>query len=238
MNEKTSPKDENRDKLVPDAKKVFIKERYDSESYARHYDNRYRTSQFEKIEYFSEEFNFNSDLLLDLGAGTGLLWEFLRTKTNKRLPETNKNDTIFIAVDISFGMLKIFADKLQQPEKSNIRLTPLIQNTHLVCCDGEYLPFREKSFKSTFALTSLQNIPDLKGVLKEIKRVSQLFSQAFISYLKKSISPEKLDDILQQTLGNAVKMNPDPKKHRTHRKLNHNPLEDWLYYIKIHKNSK
>jgi len=42
-----------------------------------------------------------------------------------------------------------------------------------VCCSGEYLPFKDKSFDSVICVTVLHHIKDLDKTLKEIRRVGK-----------------------------------------------------------------
>ena len=167
-------------------KKKEIIESYNSESYNEIYDRRYKAIQFEKFEPFWQPVNEDPIFLLDYGCGTGLLWDFYNLKYKNGL----YNEKIrFLGIDISKGMLNIFKNKLNL---ANNFPKMHYKDVHLVCCDGEHLPFRSNHFRHIYAITSLQNLPNLDLGLSEINRVKKKNAIIAISYLQKKISKDLL----------------------------------------------
>ena len=195
-------------------KKKEIIDSYNSESYNEIYDRRYKSIQFEKFEPF---YDFTSEyplILLDYGCGTGLLWNFY----NSKYQINNQSEKIrFISIDISKGMLNIFKNKLNL---ANNFPKMHYKDVNLVCCDGEHLPFRSNHFKYIYAITSLQNLPDVDLGLKEINRVKKKGGIIAISYLRKKISKDLLEKKLKNLFeGFQIKL------------LETHSTEDWLYKI-------
>lgn len=195
-------------------KKKDIIESYNSESYNEIYDRRYKVIQFEKFEPFYDSSCKYPLILLDYGCGTGLLWDFYDSKYQIN----NQSDKIrFVSIDISKGMLNIFNNKLNL---ANNFPKMHYRDVHLVCCDGEYLPFRSNHFKCIFAITSLQNLPDLDLGLNEINRVKKKGAIIAISYLRKKISKDLLEKKLKNSFeGFQIKL------------LKTQSTEDWVFKI-------
>jgi len=201
-------------KKIEKKKKKEIIDSYNSESYNEIYDRRYKSIQFEKFEPFYNSVNDDPSIILDYGCGTGLLWDFYDSKYQIN----NQSEKIrFISIDISKGMLNIFKNKLNLannfPKMHN-------KDVNLVCCDGEHLPFRSNHFKYIYAITSLQNLPNVDLGLKEINRVKKKGGIIAISYLRKKISK----DLLEKKLKNSFEEFQINllKTHST---------EDWVYKI-------
>ncbi len=114
-------------------------------------------------------------------------------------------------------MLNIFKNKLNLannfPKMHN-------KDVHLICCDGEHLPFRSNHFKYIYAITSLQNLPNVDLGLKEINRVKKKGGIIAISYLRKKISKDLLEKNLKNSFeGFQISL---LKTHST---------EDWVFKI-------
>ena len=200
-------------------KKKEIIESYNSESYNEIYDRRYRSIHFEKFEPFWQPENEDSIILLDYGCGTGLLWDFYNSKYQNRF----HNEKIrFISIDISKGMLNLFKNKLNIAGNSpNVHLN----DVHLVCCDGEHLPFRSNHFKYIYAITSLQNLSNFELGLKEISRVKQKSAIIAISYLRKKITKDLLEQKLRKSFeGFQIRL------------LKTDSSEDWIFKICLNEN--
>lgn len=102
---------------------------------AEFYNSRYRAIQFDKYKTILSSPYISIDpryKILDLGCGTGLLFEFLNRKIN------------LIGIDISREMLKLS----KEPER--------------ILGDLENLPFKDNSFDLVFSFTVIQNLPGLK----------------------------------------------------------------------------
>ena len=195
-------------------KKKEIIDSYNSESYNEIYDRRYKAIQFEKFEPFWQPLDEDPFFLMDYGCGTGLLWDFF----NSKIQNNEQSEKIrFISIDISKGMLNIFKNKLNL---ANILPKSHFKDVQLVCCDGEYLPFRSNHFKYIYAITSLQNLSNLDLGLKEINRVKKKGAIIAISYLQKKISKELLIKKLKKSFeGYQIRLQ---KTHST---------EDWVFKI-------
>ena len=112
----------------------------------------------------------DEEIILDDGCGTGLLL--------KRL------DTTSVGLDLTPALLR-------EAKKS------LKAKCHLVLGDAEHLPFRDSIFDVVYAVTLLQNIPDLLGCLKEIKRISKTGGRILSTALKTAFTIEVFDRFLE-----------------------------------------
>lgn len=72
-----------------------------------------------------------------------------------------------VGVDPSFGLLRK-------------------NNSLKVCAKAEFLPFKDKTFNSLIALTSVHNFDDVNKAVKEIKRVCKENSSLAFTVLKNS----------------------------------------------------
>ncbi|MFX1239203.1 MAG: class I SAM-dependent methyltransferase, partial [Promethearchaeota archaeon] len=130
-------------------KKKEIINKYDSTS--TFYDDRYSKIQFEKYKLALKTNISSGNLIIDIGCGTGLFFNFLSyLQKNKERPSY-----LYVGTDISFEMLKVFSSKERREDKK------LKCNLNLVLSDIENLPFRNNIFQKTFSFTSIQNLPDI-----------------------------------------------------------------------------
>ena len=164
-------------------KKKRIIDKYNSSSFF--YDKRYRAIQEEKYEIVLNNYIGNEKLMLDMGCGTGLLFEHII----KLILEREVIRINYVALDISWNMLLEFKSKIFKMKKR--RFSP-----NLILADIEYLPFRENIFFSIFSLTSFQNLPHIQEGLKELYRVSKHNADFKFSILKKNLELELLLEIL------------------------------------------
>jgi len=213
--------------MDPVQKKRHIRQSYD-EDYVTIYDRRYHEAQFQKAtEVFTivaqlknNEVNTKrTGIILDYGAGTGLLWEYLQQSDLLSKSEIVPNR--LIAIDISSGMLKKFAHKLQTAQ--NAHNLPLF-GTDLICCDGEALPLRGQQFSHVIALTSLQNLPDLPRGLLEILCVMEPGGWFGLTYLRKSMSQSALENHLKQVFTHSQVYFSDKEKKSS-------DIEDWICLV-------
>ena len=109
------------------------------------------------------------ELYLDVGCGTGLLAERLKSQS--------------VGLDISVGLLSTARARLMGRESS-----------YLVLGDAGKLPFRESSFDIVYSVTVLQNTRDPLSSIKEMKRVGK--AAAGITALKKAFSRESFEALL------------------------------------------
>jgi len=165
-------------------KKKKIIEKYNSSS--QFYDKRYRVIQEEKYEIVLNNYRADGRIILDLGCGTGLFFEYIK----KSLLHKEAIKLNYVGVDISWKMLLEFKSKIINFNYSNY--TP-----NLILSDIDCLPFRENIFFSIFALTSFQNLPHTKDGINESFRVSKNNADFKFSILKKKLELESLLKILK-----------------------------------------
>jgi len=206
--------------MDPVQKKWKIKQSYDEQSYLEIYDRRYQIIQFQKTAELFALFTNNmcsTDVMLDFGAGTGLLWDYFH---QQNLPPLKKEGfpNRLIGIDLSWGMLSKFLQKL--------KTTPTLPQfvTSLICCDGEALPLRDRQFTHLMALTSLQNLPDVSRGLQEISRVLTKKGVFGLTYLRKSLSKSALETQLRENFPQAHVSFPDLEKSSP-------DIEDWIYLV-------
>lgn len=154
-------------------KKNTIISKYDQT--AGKYDRRYRSIQnlkyrsiFEKLE------NYKTDIILDVGCGTSLLFNVLKNATD-----------FFVGLDISKKMLKI---ALRKNKRANL---------HLICADIDFLPFRENVFSSIFSITVLQNLPNPMNSINEVIRVCKWGGITIFTILKKGLDLEQFENMFK-----------------------------------------
>ena len=153
-------------------KKIEATKRYNET--AKLYDKRYRDIQIRKYQEVIPEITINdTDLIIDIGGGTGLLSEYLQ----------NNSKNIFIC-DLSFEMLKEGKRKHW--------------GGHYLCADSESLPFRNNCCELVCYFSIFQNLesPDLS--LSEGYRILKSKGRVIITVLKKLFTQEMLKDKLNQ----------------------------------------
>jgi phosphatidylethanolamine/phosphatidyl-N-methylethanolamine N-methyltransferase len=141
------------------------------------YDAQYSEEQKAKIEAALSHINLKkSHITLDVGCGTGLLFEHI-----------GKSVKLLVGLDISSKILKEAKRRAQGlPEAA------------LVCADADFMPFQNGIFDDVFAITLLQNMPNPILTLNEIKRVCKSNSIIAITGLKKKFSLDAFTKLLAQ----------------------------------------
>lgn len=168
-------------------KKKRIIDKYNSTSFF--YDKRYRAIQTEKFEIVFSNYKINDKRILDMGCGTGLLFEhILKLISDKGTIRYN-----YVALDISWNMLLEFKAKVNMRKGKK---KPL----NLILSDIEFLPFRRNIFDSIFSLTAFQNLPNFKNGIEELYMVSRYNADFKFSILKKNIEIKKLIGILKSKI--------------------------------------
>ena len=161
-------------------KKYEVRRRYDAT--ATHYDKRYLDIQMTKYsEIFSEIDVDNSELILDVGGGTGLLLDFMKNQTSN-----------ILCCDISFNMLK---------EGKNKHKT-----SHFVCADIDHLPFKENRFKKVICVSVIQNVPDPQLTLREIYSSLRCNGIIILTALTKLFSDSKIKEIMHKARFSILKL--------------------------------
>jgi len=126
------------------------------ESIAERYDFHYYGSPIPKAHLksfckFVQRYARRSDLVLDLGGGTGAVTEQLLAKGYRWV----------VTADLSLGML------LEAKKK--------IPTFNAIVCDGEHLPFKDGVMPTIVCSSVLHHIPFVERVLGEMKRVLALY---------------------------------------------------------------
>lgn len=111
-----------------------------------------------------------SDLVLDVGCGTGLLFRHIEEQTG-----------FLVGLDISRRLLEKALCKSRDSRKIS-----------LIRADADYLPFIDGAFDKVFAVTVLQNMPDVKTTLHEITRIGKSDALFIVTGLKKAFTEDRL----------------------------------------------
>jgi malonyl-CoA O-methyltransferase len=152
------------------------------------YDLQYVEEQDKKIETMLKSMDFSSkDLVLDLGCGTGFLFNHI----------TKKSDFI-VGVDVSQKAL-VHAKKRAKT----------IYNVELVCADADNTPFVDGLFDKVFSVTVLQNMPEPKKTIQEMKRTSKAKAVFAVSGLKKMFSAGSFAKLLENAQLKVVAFKDD-----------------------------
>lgn len=169
-------------------KKRQIMRRYDVT--ANIYDTRYAEEQRAKIEAALKHINVMSDdEVLDIGCGTGLLFDYVADKAR-----------IIVAVDVSKRTL------LEAK-----RRTKRFKNVELVLADADNLPLRDKQFTRIFVLTVIQNLPDPVEMLNEVRRVARNGGVFIVTGLKSVFSREAFETLFHKADLNVVAWEDEEK---------------------------
>jgi len=152
-----------------------IAEKYNAS--ANIYDILYREEQEAKIKSALKHVQLkNSDLVLDVGCGTGILFRHIK-----------KHIGFLVGLDLSKNLLK----KALHKAKNSPNIT-------LILADADYMPFISGSFDKVFAVTLLQNIPNIKMTLQEINRVTRKNALIIVTGLKKAFKQEDFLTLLSK----------------------------------------
>ncbi len=140
------------DALIKKVKEAI--EYYDAlaEGYDELYGEEQRRKYFSGLRMLEPSFK-----VLDVGCGTGLLLECL--------PE----GTYYLGIDVSLGMLR------KALLKRGKRLADF------VLADAEMLPLRSSSFPTCYSFTALQNLPEPRRGIEEMRRAC---SKVLVSSLR------------------------------------------------------
>jgi ubiquinone/menaquinone biosynthesis C-methylase UbiE len=149
------------------------------------YDMRYAEEQAAKIDVALKSIRIQKHgLVLDVGCGTGLLFDHVGDKA----------ETI-VGLDIS---RKILLQAKKRSEK--------FQNAHLIWADADNMPLKNEIFLHVFAITLIQNMPNLVKTLDEVKRVAKRNGVIVVTGLKKKFSLEIFESFLRKLSLNVIEV--------------------------------
>ena len=150
------------------------------------YDVQYEGEQNAKIEDILKNIELcSNEIALDLGCGTGFLFQ-----------QVAKMVEFIVGVDLSQNALK-------QAKKH----TKNLSNIALVRADADNTPFPDHIFDKIFAVTVLQNMPEPKKTIKEMKRTGKPEAVFAVTGLKKKYTTENFVDLLERAKLKVVSLN-------------------------------
>jgi len=153
-----------------DKRKAEIQHKYDASS--RIYDKRYTEIQHGKYrEVFSKLEIEDSDIIIDIGGGTGLLLDFL-----------NPIKSNIFSSDLSFNMLR--EGKKKHP------------HCQFICADSEVLPFRNSCADLITSFTVFQNLPNPEEALNQILPIIKDKGTLILTALQKSYKKIDLENLI------------------------------------------
>lgn len=170
-------------------KKRDVMRRYDATAHL--YDMRYAEEQTKKIQASLRNVGIEREhLILDVGCGTGVLFSYVADKADR-----------IVGLDISRRTLSYAKQRAKE-----------CGNVHLLLADVEILPFRDNIFDRVFALTLIQNTPNPRDTLAEIRRVADYSSAIVVTGLKKIFTKKAFEKLLNEAdLRNVTLLSENPK---------------------------
>ncbi len=141
------------------------------------YDAQYAEEQNAKIKAALSSMTLKKDsLLLDVGCGTGLLFEHLLSHAK-----------LVIGLDTS--------SKILSKAKELVKQFPRVC---VIRADADHIPIKNEVFDAVFAITLLQNMPKPIRTLQEMKRVSKRHATIVATGLKKEFTQEAFKNLLNE----------------------------------------
>lgn len=156
-------------------KKRDIMRKYDATAHI--YDLRYEQEQTAKYSAALESLQEQElGLVLDVGCGTGLLFNHIRAISTR-----------IVGVDISRETLHRARERARNSSAIEV-----------ICADADLLPFRGSIFNHAFAMTLIQNSPNPIQTLKEVERVSRNDAVTVVTGLKRVFSKDGFAGLLRK----------------------------------------
>ncbi len=140
---------------------------------AKGYKELYHKEQISKIDKIRSYLNLKNSTIVDLGAGDGVLNQFVDLKTNK-----------LISIDISHKLLEL---------NSNIEKRKFCLNIQ-----NEKFPIESKSCNLLVSLSVFQDLENFDNAISEIKLVLKIPSIIIISLIKISNKLEFIKRIFEE----------------------------------------
>lgn len=145
---------------------------------AKIYDSQYAAEQEAKIKAALSDLHLKpNSLVLDLGCGTGLLFQYIGSSVK-----------LLAGIDVSGHILKEAKKRAKK-----------FQNVPVIRAEADYTPFRNQTFDTVFAITLLQNTPNPTKTLKEIERITKQNATIAITALKKEFTLETFKQLIKNT---------------------------------------
>jgi ubiquinone/menaquinone biosynthesis C-methylase UbiE len=167
-------------------KKKRIQENYDNLG-GRIYDIRYTEEQEKKYGLIMAELKTqDTDLVLDNGCGTGLLFPFM--------------NTFLIGLDLSSKLLK---QALKQ----------ITETTFLINGDSENLPIRNTIFDKIISVTVIQNTDDPHRMISDSMRTLKNNGEFAFTGLKKAYTKQEFQSLFEATSLEIRKIIDEEKIH-------------------------
>lgn len=140
------------------------------------YDMRYEEEQTAKIEAALKDDTIKANgLVLDVGCGTGLLFQHVAKKS-----------AVVIGLDISRKTLTSAKKRAKE-----------FTNVHLVLADADLMPFNDGLFDGVYAFTVIQNMPNPADTLAEMRNVARVGSPVVVTGLKKCFTRAAFISLLE-----------------------------------------
>ena len=140
------------------------------------YDIRYAEEQTAKYKVTLDSLGQDKPgLVLDVGCGTGLLFDYIADKSK-----------MVVGLDISRITLLVAWKRRQVHD-----------NVHLILADADNIPLIDGTFDHIFAMTVIQNSPDPAKTLEEIKRSAKDTSRIVVTGLKRVFLKERFRKLLE-----------------------------------------
>ncbi len=132
------------------------------------YDMRYGEEQKAKYEAALKKLSVKDDLILDIGCGTGLLFNYVSAKAR-------------MVCGIDFSRKTLLRAKKRAASFPNV---------HLALADADHLPLRKGAFTLVFAFTLAQNVPNPVATLREARNIASSGARLVFTGLKRVFTLE------------------------------------------------
>lgn len=160
-------------------KKNAIMRRYNATAHI--YDTRYFEEQTKKVKAALKHVQIDANcVLLDAGCGTGVLFKHIADKASA-----------IVGIDVS---KKSLFEAKKRAEKN--------ENVFLIRSDADNMPF-SRVFSHVFAITLLQNMPNPRDTLRELRNVAKHDAVFIITGLKKIFTKK---DFLALIIDSGIKI--------------------------------
>ena len=170
---------------------------------AEEWDLMFTAEDLERLSHIVESLGVKKGMdILDLGCGTGILFDMLRRKVG--------DEGLVTGVDFSFQML----------EKAH-RNFPF-KNVNVVDADALNLPFADSVFDMAISFSAFPHFADQQRAIDETHRVLKPNAMFYIIHLESSKSIEEM----HHKIGGAVAHDTIPPETRMRTMLNKSKFSD------------